>query len=185
MGNTCARGAGTHGDVLNLHTDVFSACQAAPHTTHTTQHNTQHTTHNTNTTHNTQHTTHNTQHTTHHTHTPSVAILAQVSSIIPFGDFRGPWAVLLWCFAEALFVHSMRARSLCPCEHGWSHAARAPEHQPFDSFASIRWSWTWDLVALFPCPDAPARSAAAVGSLRAFLRGVPVRGRPWLGLWFL
>ena len=28
-----ARGAGTHGDVLNLHTEVFSACQAAPHTT--------------------------------------------------------------------------------------------------------------------------------------------------------
>ena len=28
--NTCARGAGTHGDVLNLHTEVFSACQAAP-----------------------------------------------------------------------------------------------------------------------------------------------------------
>ena len=30
--NTCVRGAGTHGDVLNLHTEVFSACQAAPHT---------------------------------------------------------------------------------------------------------------------------------------------------------
>ena len=39
---TCARGAGTHGDVLNLRTEGF-ACQAAPHTTphkthtHTTQ----------------------------------------------------------------------------------------------------------------------------------------------------
>ena len=45
--STCARGAGTHGDVLNLHTEVFSACQAAPHTTpHNTQHNTtQHKTH--------------------------------------------------------------------------------------------------------------------------------------------
>ena len=43
-GNTCACGAGTHGDVLNLHTEVFSACQAAPHTKQTT-----HTTQNTNT----------------------------------------------------------------------------------------------------------------------------------------
>ena len=63
-GNTCARGAGTHGDALNLHTDVCSACQAAPHTTphtHTTQHNT---THSTTHTHTTQH--HNTQ---HHTET--------------------------------------------------------------------------------------------------------------------
>ena len=51
-GNTCARGAGAHGDVLNLHTEVFSSCQAAPHTTPHTQHNTQH----------------NTQHTTQHTH---------------------------------------------------------------------------------------------------------------------
>ena len=50
----------------------------------------------------------------------------------------------------------------------WSHAARAPEHQPFDSFASIRWSWTWDLVALLPRPDAPARSAAAVGHFVPF-----------------
>ena len=70
-GNTCARGAGTHGDVLNLHTEVFSACQAAPHTTPHTQHNTHtHTTHNTHThthTHTTHtHTTHNTQHTTPH-----------------------------------------------------------------------------------------------------------------------
>ena len=55
-GNTCARGARTHGDVLNLHTEVFSACQAAPHTTPHTQHNT---------THNTTHTTHDT--TTHNT----------------------------------------------------------------------------------------------------------------------
>ena len=67
-GNTCARGAGTHGDVLNLHTEVFSACQAAPHTTphtqhtHTTQHTTQH-----NTTHTHTHTHHTTpQHTTPH-----------------------------------------------------------------------------------------------------------------------
>ena len=60
-GNTCARGAGTHGDVLNLHTEVFSACQAAPHTTPHHTHTTQHThTH----THTTQH--HNTQ---HHTET--------------------------------------------------------------------------------------------------------------------
>ena len=63
-GNTCARGAGTHGDVLNLHTEVFSACQAAPHTTPHTQHTTQH---------NTQHYTHTTQHhnTQHHTETES------------------------------------------------------------------------------------------------------------------
>ena len=46
-GNTCARGAGTHGDVLNLQTEVFSACQAAPHTTPHTQHNTTHHTHHT------------------------------------------------------------------------------------------------------------------------------------------
>ena len=48
-GDTCARGAGTHGDVLNLHTEVFSACQDAPHTPNHTPH------------------THRT-HTTHHTH---------------------------------------------------------------------------------------------------------------------
>ena len=36
------RRAGTHGDVLNLHTEFFSACQAAPHTTPHTQHNTTH-----------------------------------------------------------------------------------------------------------------------------------------------
>ena len=48
----------------------------------------------------------------------SVAILAQVSSIIPFGDFRAPWAVVLWCFAEALLVQSMCARSLDLCKHG-------------------------------------------------------------------
>ena len=52
-GNTCAPGAGAHGDVLNLHTEVFSACQAAPHTTPTTQHNT--TRQNTTRHHNTQH----------------------------------------------------------------------------------------------------------------------------------
>ena len=59
-GNTCARGAGTHGGVLNLHTEVFAACQAAPHTPKHTQH-----THRTHTAH-TPHTTHtNTQqHTT-------------------------------------------------------------------------------------------------------------------------
>ena len=63
VANTCARGAGTHGDVLNLHTEVFSACQAAPHSTpHThTTHNTAHNTHT--------HHTHHTHHTTHNTHT--------------------------------------------------------------------------------------------------------------------
>ena len=35
-----ARGAGTHGDVLNLHTEVFSACQAAPQHHNTTQRDT-------------------------------------------------------------------------------------------------------------------------------------------------
>ena len=60
-GNTCARGAGTHGDVLNLHMEVFSACQAAPHTPKHTHQNTPHT-------HRTHHThTHRTHH-THHTH---------------------------------------------------------------------------------------------------------------------
>ena len=55
----------------------------------------------------------------HTPHTPhSVAILAQVSSIIPSGDFRGPWAVVLWCFAEALLVQSMCARSLDLGKHG-------------------------------------------------------------------
>ena len=70
VGNTCAAscGAGTHGDVLNLHTEVFSACQAAPHTTPHTQHNTtQHNTPHNTTQHNT--TQHNTtQHNTHNTH---------------------------------------------------------------------------------------------------------------------
>ena len=53
-GSTCARGAGTHGDVLNLHTEVFSACHTTHHThhTHTATHTATHTTH-TNT-HNTQ-----------------------------------------------------------------------------------------------------------------------------------
>ena len=58
MLNTCGRFAGTHGCVLNLHTEtfltytrVFSAFQAALHTTHTTQHTTPHTTHNAHTTH--------------------------------------------------------------------------------------------------------------------------------------
>ena len=59
---TFARGAGTHGDVLNPHTEVFSACQAAPHpsphTTHTTHH-----------THHTPPHHHNTTHTTYTTHT--------------------------------------------------------------------------------------------------------------------
>ena len=41
-----------------------------------------------------------------------------MSSIIPYGDFRGPWAVVLWCFAEALLVQSMCARSLDLCKHG-------------------------------------------------------------------
>ena len=49
-------------DVLNLHKEVVSACQAAPHTTPHTQHNT--TQHTTQHTHHTQH--HNTQ---HHTET--------------------------------------------------------------------------------------------------------------------
>ena len=34
-GNTCARGAGTHGDVLNLHTEVFF-CVPSRGTHHTT-----------------------------------------------------------------------------------------------------------------------------------------------------
>ena len=38
---TCARGAGTHGDVLNVHTGTCSLT----HTTHTTQQNTTHHTH--------------------------------------------------------------------------------------------------------------------------------------------
>ena len=40
--STCARGAGTHGDVLNLRTEVFFCVpsRATHHTTHTTQHNT-------------------------------------------------------------------------------------------------------------------------------------------------
>ena len=71
-GNTCARGAGTHGDVLNLHTEVFFCVpsRATHNITHTTQHNT----HNNNTTqHTTQHNTHNQHHNTtttqHHTET--------------------------------------------------------------------------------------------------------------------
>ena len=66
-GNTCARGAGTHGDVLNLYTEVFLRAKLR-HTPHHT-HNTQHTTHNTqhNTTQHTHHTHHRTpQHTTPH-----------------------------------------------------------------------------------------------------------------------
>ena len=58
--NTCARGAGTHGDVLNVHTGTFwvdtrdfSACYTTHHTAHTPQHKTQHTT--------TQHQQHNTK----------------------------------------------------------------------------------------------------------------------------
>ena len=45
-GNTCARGAGTHGDVLNLHTEVFLRAKPrhTPRHTHNTQHNTHHTT---------------------------------------------------------------------------------------------------------------------------------------------
>ena len=43
--STCARGAGTHGDVLNLRTEGFSACQAAPHTTPTQNTHTTQTTH--------------------------------------------------------------------------------------------------------------------------------------------
>ena len=75
MFNTCGRfrytqrrPERTHGGVLNLHTEGFSACQAAPHHTHTP------TPHTTNRTHNTA--TQRTHHTTHHmrttmsTHTP-------------------------------------------------------------------------------------------------------------------
>ena len=57
------------GTFLNLHTEVFSACQAAPHTTPHTHHTTPHTPHNT-TQHNTQHNTHTQHHNTqHHTET--------------------------------------------------------------------------------------------------------------------
>ena len=73
-GNTCARGAGTHGDVLNPHTGVFQ-CATPPHTTpqhtyHTThaQHTPQHTPQQPHTTHHTPHTTYTTQH-THNTRT--------------------------------------------------------------------------------------------------------------------
>ena len=55
----------THGGVWDLHTGVFSACQAAPHNTH--QH-AQHTQHTHNTHKHTPHTTHNAQHTPHTTH---------------------------------------------------------------------------------------------------------------------
>ena len=59
------------GTFLNLHTEVFSACQAAPHTTPHTHHTTPHTPHNTTHTHTHTHTTHTTQHhnTQHHTET--------------------------------------------------------------------------------------------------------------------
>ena len=62
--STCARGAGTHGNVSNLHTEVFSACQAAPHTPQHTPKHTPHTpnTHTT-TTNNTTTTTTQQQHT--------------------------------------------------------------------------------------------------------------------------
>ena len=47
--STCARGAGIHGDVLNVHTETFSAFHTTPHRTHhNTRHNTHDTTHNTN-----------------------------------------------------------------------------------------------------------------------------------------
>ena len=72
MCSTCARFAGTHGSVLNLHTETFrtytrefSACQAAPHTPQT-QPNTHHTHQHTPT--HTQRTHHIHQHT--HQHTP-------------------------------------------------------------------------------------------------------------------
>ena len=45
--NTCARGAGTHGDVLSGHTEFRSVSHTNTHTTHThntTQHNTRHNT---------------------------------------------------------------------------------------------------------------------------------------------
>ena len=60
--HTCGRGAGTHGDVLNLHTEVFFCVpsRATHHTTHHTTHTTQHNTTQHNTTHNTTHTTHTT-----------------------------------------------------------------------------------------------------------------------------
>ena len=48
--NTCARGAGIHGDVLNVHTGAFSACHTTPHThlsTHRTHHEKHKTRHNT------------------------------------------------------------------------------------------------------------------------------------------
>ena len=64
----CVRPERTHGGVLNLHMEGFSACQAAPH--HTKQH---HTPHNTPPTQRTRHITHHMRTTmsthTHHTHT--------------------------------------------------------------------------------------------------------------------
>ena len=55
---TCARGAGIHGDVWNIDTEAFSACHTTPHRTHTTPH-----------THpKTQGTTHKRQHTTPTSH---------------------------------------------------------------------------------------------------------------------
>ena len=50
--STCARGAGIHGDVLNVHTGTFLAFHTTPHRTHhNTRHNTQHKQHTTTTTH--------------------------------------------------------------------------------------------------------------------------------------
>ena len=56
---TCARGAGTHGDVLNVHTRFSSVSHHTSHTTHHTHHKTQYTTHNK--TPHTAHTRHNSQ----------------------------------------------------------------------------------------------------------------------------
>ena len=68
MFNTCGRFLGTHGGVLNLHTERFSACQAAPHHTTNRTHNT--TTQRTHPQHqNSQRTSHtHTQHIHHRTH---------------------------------------------------------------------------------------------------------------------
>ena len=61
VATTCARGTGTHGEFLNLHTEVFFCVpsRATHHTTHTPHtHNTTHNTH-----HNTQHHTETERHT--------------------------------------------------------------------------------------------------------------------------
>ena len=82
MSSTCARSAGTHGGVLNLHTETFgtytrgrlepthggfSACQAAPLTPHTPHTLSAHTSH-TLSTHTHNHFNTHAQHTTRHIH---------------------------------------------------------------------------------------------------------------------